>query len=456
MANRSQNEQPDALNLYILTYNCALNLINPTIFAPYLFHALPANSHSPELLVLCFQELAPLSYAFLGGSFLTPYFNAWRDVVRLASSSKNHTYVNVISRNVGMTAIMVFARDDVADDVKWLKTAGVGVGVSEMGNKGAVGVRIGYQSPGMAREVEFTFVSAHLAPMEDGLQRRNEDYKNIVRRSVFVSESSSKKPASGDEEDEDAPLLQGSDPSQQDDVASESGMYASSSHLFFAGDLNYRTSLLRPSPQDVDEKFPHPTTNEADPKHFQQLLAEDQLTQQVKAGKTLHGLSEAPITFPPTYKYQTDGSKAVIFARGEDEDQQHWSWARHRWPSWCDRIFFWNDHGSSSDVKVTPQKYTCLPLFATSDHRPVVLAATVPSKALSNAGQRGEGGRGPTAAPFDLDPHWRSRRAQARRKELAVGLMAYLALTWEGNGLLLATAIGAVGGWLIIRSLLMG
>ncbi|KIW71384.1 hypothetical protein PV04_03560 [Phialophora macrospora] len=456
MASRSQSEQPDALNLYILTYNCARALINPSIFAPYLFHALPANSHPPEVLVLCFQEFAPISYAFLGGSFLTPYFNAWRDAVRLASTSKDYGYVNVISRNVGMTAIMVFARDDVADDVKWLKTAGVGVGLSEMGNKGAVGLRVGYRSPGMAREVEFTFVSAHLAPMEDGLERRNEDYKNIVRRLVFVSDSRSRKRVSGAEEDEDAPLLQGNDPSQQDDEASERGMYTSSSHLFFAGDLNYRTSLLQPSPQDVDEKFPHPTTNEADPKHFQQLLAEDQLTQQVKAGKTLHGLSEAPITFPPTYKYHTDGSKAVIFATGEDEDRQHWSWARHRWPSWCDRIFFWNDHGSSSDVKVTPQKYTCLPLFATSDHRPVVLAATVPSKALSNAGQRGEGGRGPTVAPFDLDPEWRSRRAQARKKELAVGLMAYLALTWEGNGLLLATTIGAVGGWLIIRSLLLG
>ncbi|OCT54922.1 hypothetical protein CLCR_02947 [Cladophialophora carrionii] len=456
MAEPTQPEQTDALNIYILTYNCARTLVNPSIFAPHLFHGLPANSLSPEFLVICLQEFAPIGYAFLGGSFLTPYFNAWRHIVRLASSSKDHSYVNVISRNVGMTGIMVFARDDVADHVKWLKTAGIGVGLSEMGNKGAVGLRIGYQSPGMASEVEFTFVSAHLAPMEDGLERRNEDYKNIVRRLVFVPDPGSKKPVSRDEEDEDAPLLQGNDPSQQVDEAFESGMYASSSHLFFAGDLNYRTSLLRPSPQDVDEKFPHPTTNEADPKHFQQLLAEDQLTQQVKAGKTLHGLSEAPITFPPTYKYHTDGSKAVIFANGEEDDRQHWSWARHRWPSWCDRIFFWNDRGSSGDVKVTPQKYTCLPLFASSDHRPVVLAATVPLKALANAEEGGEGGRGPTAAPFDIDPDWRSKRAQARRKELAVGLMAYLALTWEGNGLLLATTIGAIGGWLIIRSLLAG
>src|SRR5882757_10554932 len=99
-----------ALNLYLLTYNCARTLIQPEIFAPHLFHALESGSHSPELLVLCLQELAPIGYSFLGGSFLTPYFNAFRNVVRLAS--KDHSYINVVSRNLGMTGLMVFARDD--------------------------------------------------------------------------------------------------------------------------------------------------------------------------------------------------------------------------------------------------------------------------------------------------------------------------------------------------------
>ena len=454
MANNPPSDQPDTVNVYILTYNCARTQVNPAIFAPHFFHALPANTTPPAFLVICLQELAPISYAFLGGSFLTPYFNAWREVVRLAT--KDYGYVNVVSRNVGMTGILVFARDDVAGDVNWLRTAGVGVGVSGMGNKGAVGVRMGYGLGGREEETQFTFVSAHLAPMEDGLERRNEDFKNIVRSLVFVPDSTSKKPVSGDEQDEDAPLLQTDDPSQQSESVNASGMYSASSHLFFAGDLNYRTSLLQPSPQDVEEKFPHPTSNKADPQHFQHLLAEDQLTQQVEAGKTLHGLSEAPITFPPTYKYNTEGIKAVTLDTDEygNEDVQTWSWARHRWPSWCDRIFFWKDRGSNGDVEVTPQKYICLPLFATSDHRPVALAATVPLKALSNAGQRGDGSKG-SAAPFSIDPEWRSKRAQARKKELVVGLGAYLALTWEGRGLMIATVIGVVGGWLIIRSLLM-
>ena len=456
MAIQIQSDQRDSLNIYILTYNCARSLVNPSTFAPYFFQALPPSLSSPELVVLCLQELAPISYAFLGGSFLASYFKAWRDVVRLAA--KHHSYVNVVSRNVGMTGIMVFARDDVVGGVNWLRTAGVGVGVSEMGNKGAVGVRMGYRSDGMDGEVQCTFVSAHLAPMEDGLERRNEDYKNIVQRLVFVPDSGSKgKPASRDEGDEDAPLLQEDLDSSSDEDQSESGMYSATSHLFFSGDLNYRTSLLQPSPRDVNERFPQPTTNEADPRHFQNLLGEDQLMQQVKAGKTLHGLSEAPITFPPTYKYNTDSDKAVMFAEGE-EDQHQWNWARHRWPSWCDRILFLNELGNEGDVKVTPLKYTCLPLFATSDHRPVALAASVPLKAVSNARKRGTAGGGiaPIAAPFNMDADWRSRRAQARREELVIGVLAYLALTWEGRGLLFATTIGVAGGWLIIRSLLMG
>ena len=421
-----------ALSLYLLTFNCARTLVQPDAFAPYLFHALEPGSQSPELLVLCLQEIAPIANSFLGGSFLTPYFNAFRNVVKLAS--KDHNYVNVISRNVGMTALMVFARDDVVDKVGWLHTAGVGVGVSEMGNKGAVGVKLGYKTSS-SEELQFTFVAAHLAAMEDALDQRNEDYKNIVRRLVFVPDQTPK-PVSEDEENEDAPLLQGEPPSRN---ASENGIYSAHSHLFFAGDLNYRTSLLQPSPQDVEEKFPQPTKDEDNPKHFKHLLAEDQLTQQIKAGKTLHGLTEAPIAFPPTYKYRNDGNKAVI-----TDGEQNWQWARHRWPSWCDRIFFWK----AGDVKVNPQQYVCLPLFATSDHRPVALAATVPLRPISNAGQA-------ESAPFSIDPEWGSRRALARKKELVVGILAYLALTWEGNGLLVATTIGAVGGWLIIRSLLM-
>ncbi|KAK6379970.1 hypothetical protein LTS17_006044 [Exophiala oligosperma] len=423
-----------ALSLYLLTFNCGRALVQSDVFAPYLFDAINPTSQSPEIVVLSLQEIAPISYSFLGGSFLTPYLNAFHNAVKLATKDKDHSYVNVVTRNLGMTALMVFARDDIADNFTWLQTAGVGLGVSEMGNKGAVGVRLGYKIS-EREQMQLTFVSAHLAPMEDGLEQRNEDYKGIVQRLVFVPDQS-RKGVTQDEQSEDAPLLQGTTSPQN---TSESGIYSPESYLFFAGDLNYRTSLLQPSPLDVQQRFPQPTRNEDDPKHFRHLLADDQLTQQIKAGKTLHGLTEAPITFPPTYKYENEGDKAVTL-----DGEGDWAWAPHRWPSWCDRIFFKN----GNEVKATPRKYTCLPLFATSDHRPVALAVTVPLKALSDVGQVDR-------APFGIDTSWKTRRTMARRKELAVGVLAYLTLTREGNGLLAASVIGAIGGWLILRSLLV-
>ncbi|EXJ79825.1 hypothetical protein A1O3_08110 [Capronia epimyces CBS 606.96] len=454
------------LSLYILTFNCARTPVQPDVFAPYLFSALSPGQRAPELLVLCLQEVAPIAYAFLGGSFLTPYFDAFRAVVKLAckhldartdgdtgpdtATATATSYVNVLSRNLGLTAIMIFARADIADNIAWIHTAGVGLGVSDMGNKGAIGARLGYRygsaspSPGEAddKEVQMTFVAAHLAAMEDALEQRNADYKNIVQRLVFVPETTTSTQRAGprDEQAEDAPLLQGQLDPPLRNAPPETGIYSAYSHLFIAGDLNYRTSLLQPSPQDVEERFPQPTSDENDPKHFHHLLAEDQLTQQVKAGNTLHGLTEATIDFPPTYKYDPDSSKAVTLDR-----EQHWTWARHRWPSWCDRIFFWKPDG---DVKVNPLRYTCLPLFATSDHRPVALAATAPLKAVTDAIKDQN-------APYPIDPEWRSRRATARKKELVVGLLAYLSLTREGNGLLVAITIGTLGGWLVIRSLLM-
>jgi len=83
-----------------------------------------------------------------------------------------------------MTALMVFVLRERTAQVKWLETAGLGVGLHEMGNKGAVEVRMGYSIGDST--VDITLVSAHLAPMEDRTQRRNEDWMNIVRGLVFA------------------------------------------------------------------------------------------------------------------------------------------------------------------------------------------------------------------------------------------------------------------------------
>ena len=69
------------------------------------------------------------------------------------------------------------------------------------------------------------------------------------------------------------------------------------SYLFVFGDLNYRISL------NVPEKLPLNRLAEKIGEDPNSLLPHDQLWQQRSQNRTLHGLSEGKITFPPTYKY---------------------------------------------------------------------------------------------------------------------------------------------------------
>lgn len=452
------------INLYIFTFNCARILIDTDFVAEHFFHALPQSARdgdnerprydAPEIIVLSLQEIAPLSYAFLGGSFLTAYFDAFRRALDHAVSKQwgsEVDYIEVTRENSGMTAMMVFVRSDVADQISWTETAQVGVGFLEMGNKGAVGTRLGYTVEGGQNEtVDLTFVAAHLAPMEEEYERRNEDWKSIVERLVFAKKKATRRRnrESGGDREESIALL--SDDSS-DESASHSGIFAARSHLFFAGDLNYRTSDTTPL-KDDHRRFPQPTADVDSPRHFSHLLKNDQLTRELQKHKTLHGLSEEPVTFPPTYKYS-----ALACLEARLGNQQEWKWAKYRWPSWCDRILYLDlPSWMKERGRIQPHIYKALPLFPTSDHRAVALSVSVPLEPIPGPSDISQSDDVRLLPPFQLDPDWESRRAAARTKELIVGFFAYLSTTWEGLGLLLATGIGAVGGWLVLSSILEG
>ena len=456
------------IGTYVVTFNCGRQPISPPVFAPHLFAGLHGPREPPSILVLCLQELAPIAPSFLGGSCLLTYLTPFHHAVTLAAASlSGEPYVNIITRNVGMTAIMVFVLREKTAQVRWLETAEVGVGVQQMGNKGAVGVRMGW-STGNAT-LEMTLVSAHLAPMEDALDRRNEDWKNIVRGLVFkpVSPLAVRKvtaqrlPEEGSNSSETEPLLHSD--LDHDSIPPLSGLYTPTSHLIFAGDLNYRTSLTKPSPSSY-HTFPQPTKDVSSPLHYHHLLASDQLTRELRGGRTCHGLQESPIDFLPTYKYS---NRARSIASGKLDTGhsacQEWLWAKHRWASWCDRVLYldippWMRE-KESQAKVKVRNYTALPLMESSDHRPVAFFVQLPAVPISEPTED-EKERAKTDVrlmpPFVIDPLWREKRTAARRKEIVVGLASFTALTWEGRGLLLAVLCGALGGWAIVKSLLEG
>ncbi|KAJ5794596.1 Endonuclease/exonuclease/phosphatase [Penicillium paradoxum] len=440
----------DALGVYALTFNCARNLIDVDSFADHFFDALPASgagSSAPDLIFLSLQEIAPIAYSFLGGSYLLPYFDAFRRAVQKASVQRwDQHYVDILTDNTGMTGLMLFARDETLGKIAWKDTAHVGFGVHEMGNKGAVGARLGYVVEGHpSKTVDLTFVAAHLAPMEDSYEQRNLDWKSIVERLVFTPDDTV--PTERSSMDETASLLD--DAASAHAEGSRRDLFAPNAYLFLAGDLNYRTSNIGPTTEEIAQ-FPRRNVGLDDPSHYSHLLKNDQLVREMNYGKTLHGLSEAPINFPPTYKYSDAAREAVRL--GLDTDNQEWKWSNHRWPSWCDRILYLDTPSWVGEAgKVKPLGYDALPLFAQSDHRPVALVASVPLRPTESPNTE-TGHR--AVAPFSIDPSWKSKRDMARRKEVVVGALAYLGLTREGNGLLLASLLGILGACFILRSML--
>ncbi|GAB7356971.1 hypothetical protein MBLNU459_g7809t1 [Dothideomycetes sp. NU459] len=453
------------LETLFLTFNCGRALVDPTYLSASLNEGLSKHQLPPDLIVLSLQEIAPISYSFLGGAFLAPYFDRFTTAVQKCAQSWSQDglrYEAVMASNVGMTAIMVFAQSSIASNIDWTETGGTGVGMWEMGNKGAVGARLGYTAPGAAQEVELTFVAAHLAPMEDACDRRNEDWKNINENLVFTKLPKALKTraklTTGTSDEVEPLLSSATDEGTRAETTKVHTLITSTSQTFFGGDLNYRTSDMPPHPDD-HKGWPQQNHTPSDPEHFSHLLSKDQLTRERSAGRTLHHLTEAALTFPPTYKFSSAAQEqAARKARALQKanrysaepvstaDDAPWLWAKHRYPSWCDRVLYLNPPfaGTQPDIRA----YTALALQPSSDHKPVVLYASVPLKALPRDGAAW------VSSPFQLRPDWKERRAAARRREVFVGVFAYLGLTWEGRALLVGTVLAVIGGWAALRSLL--
>jgi hypothetical protein len=420
------------MELYLLTFNCARTLVDPASLADSFFDALPKGAPVPDLVAISLQEIAPIAYSFLGGSYLKPYFDRITTTVQLAADLHSHgseQLDHVATRSLGMTGLMIYAKPKLAQRIQWIQSAGAGVGFANMGNKGAIAMRVGISCPNSVDTLNLTFAAAHLAPMESNISARNKDWENLVRNLVFINDDDSAYSSS-----EETPLLA---PSPAGPPADHNGLFSDGSHVFWFGDLNYRTHDAPPGPDDYKD-YPQPSSSESSPKHYLHLLKNDQLTREKEANRTLHGLQELQIDFPPTYKYATpkDGNTKTS-RRVATDTEDEWKWSKHRYPSWCDRILF--SDGSISDLE--PQKYTALPVQATSDHRPVALSVRVHEKPVSH--DRG------SSSPFPTNPGWKSRRDAARRWEVIVGVLSYLTLTGKGNAVLVAIVGAALGSlWL--------
>ncbi|KAM3426868.1 hypothetical protein MY4824_009776 [Beauveria thailandica] len=472
---------PSKVDLLFLTFNCAKALINTAVFANHLEAAFGQNATDlPDLVVLSLQEVAPLSYAFIGDYFLRPYIERFDTAVNQAASQHDlklrvadevpsaaertthrKRYELMKSKNVGYTAILLFARD--SSRVKNIKGAEVGFGAADMGNKGAVGLRILYDA-GECVSADLTFVATHLAAMEWNLPRRNANWASIMRCMAFGDplpllermRSGSLKPPEDDSEGEGAELLQGvrhrPETSALQKQLHELSLFKPTSHLFVGGDLNYRISTSSPPPNAA-----FPSLDVGSDNYYPRFFELDQLTREKAAGRTLHGLTEAEVHFPPTYKYEVLESG---FKDENEMDPVSWKFAPHRYPGWTDRILYLDvpswaaTERGIGNMKVNA--YDALPLMRTSDHRPVFLRIEAPILSSSELAPSAEVLANSTdprvRLPTELDPEAWERRTAARRRELLLGWSMFLWSTKEGAYILATFLVASIGGYWVYHS----
>lgn len=280
------------------------------------------TAHVPDLVLVGLQEVDRRAEAYLYENPLAEELWGQAVVAGLNGAYPGVAYRRVAARlHVGLFAC-AFVREALAPLVSHVSTAVAPCGLmGVIANKGAVSLRLRLHSSYVC------FVSAHLAAHIPAVQRRNQDVAEILRRTVFTDQAGR---LDGERVVDALRREYGVAPgvSGIDDAAT----------VIWAGDLNYRVAVEQPEALRLLAEG-----------RLAELLAADQLGAERAAGRVFAGLHEAPIAFPPTFKYDPGTS---LFDSSE----------KQRAPAWCDRVLF---RGARSLL------YESEASLVASDHKPV-------------------------------------------------------------------------------------
>ncbi|KAJ8599860.1 hypothetical protein CTAYLR_005619 [Chrysophaeum taylorii] len=218
---------------------------------------------------------------------------------------------------------------------------GCGIG-DRLGNKGAIGAALSIY------DTTFCFVNAHLEASQTEVQKRNEDFSQIVD-SLALGRS-------------------------------ELDILNQFDHVFFFGDLNYRVdvpealffesplaSSLASSPATATTT-PHDVAADIERREVLRTLREaDQLDAERQAGRAFWGFEEAPVfDFAPTYRFQK-----------RPDPTRRRPYTPNRTPSWTDRVLWKSLPGAPRLVQTLLTSVDGVPALDTSDHAPLVACFAV-------------------------------------------------------------------------------
>ncbi|GAA5938451.1 hypothetical protein JCM3775_000896 [Rhodotorula graminis] len=295
----------------------------------------------PDLVVFNFQELIDLSDLTLAARTVlfatkthdvTGRYRHWLRVLDKAVKRYLGSEFELVSNEklVGLFTV-IFARRSVKSRIRDLAAHHVKTGFDEAyGNKGSILVRF------VLGDSSFCFVNAHLAAGKTHPAERERDLVEILDANpVFPRPSECTHEA----------YVGGGDGTQVSDAEV----------TFFVGDLNFRIELPR---EQVLRTLSSSDSPEA---AYEQLLPHDELNHLRLTSPTfrLRSFDEAPIAFPPTYKYDRRSGRYDTSSK-------------QRTPSWCDRVL-WRAQRPQSVVCDSYGRFEA----DLSDHRPVAAAFTV-------------------------------------------------------------------------------
>ncbi|XP_055954801.1 type II inositol 1,4,5-trisphosphate 5-phosphatase [Patella vulgata] len=259
------------------------------------------DAEPPDIYAIGFQELdlSNQAYIFTDSTKDAEWQKAVRDFLHPKAKYRRVKSVRLVG-----VMLLVYIQEKYTDYVTLVDSDTVATGIMGfMGNKGGVSVRFKIHNTSLC------FTNSHLAAHQDEFERRNQDYRDIESKTRFK---------------QFAPFT-----IQENDL------------IFWIGDLNYRISNL-----NIDEVKLY-----SEQGLYGKLLPHDQLNSQLGRTDIFRGYQEGPITFQPTYKYDTGTN--------------NWdSSEKSRMPAYCDRILY---KGSG----IRQLRYNSHQSLCVSDHKPV-------------------------------------------------------------------------------------
>jgi hypothetical protein len=266
----------------------------------------------PDLFVIALQEVKSQPQNMVWD---TLFDDPWTSKIRATLSPFGFVKIQTL-RMQGLVTSLFLKRSHLTflRDVEplWTRRGFGGM----WGNKGAVSVRLGIHG------CSICLVNCHLTPHDHLLKERIDDYQEILTGQSFSYQ--------------------------------ETSNILFHDYVFWLGDLNFRLTGNATSQ--------HITETVSKGRHAD-LLKDDQLSIVRQSGDAFSELQEMPISFPPTYKFET----------GLDNYDQK------RRPGWTDRILYQVNANAYDNVKlkVEGQNYKSHMTYRASDHRPVTASFVI-------------------------------------------------------------------------------